>query len=131
MTFLERWFEEVWNKGREEAIDEMALPNAKTHGFEGPDHKVVGAREAFKEFHQKFLSAFSNIHVRIEHAMTQGDMAMAHCVFTADHTGAGLGMPPTNKKVEVSGICLARLEGGKLAEAWNYFDLASLYRTLQ
>ena len=32
MTFMERWYEEVWNKGRESAIDEMAEPDAVAHG---------------------------------------------------------------------------------------------------
>ena len=36
MTFMERWFEEVWTKGREEAIDEMMAPHTKGHGLKGP-----------------------------------------------------------------------------------------------
>ena len=35
-TILHRWFEEVWNNGRTEAIDEMIAPNAISHGLEDP-----------------------------------------------------------------------------------------------
>jgi predicted ester cyclase len=131
MTFLERWFEEVWNKGNEKAIDEMALPNANTHGLEHPDGKPVNGREAFKEFHQQFLTAFSNVHIKVEHTLTQDDMTMAHCTVTGVHSGSGLGIAPTNRTVKFTGMCLARIEDGKLAEAWNNFDLASMYRQVQ
>ena len=31
-TILHCWFEEVWNKGRAELIDEMIAPEAIAHG---------------------------------------------------------------------------------------------------
>lgn len=36
-TSLHRWFEEVWNNGRAELIDEMIAPNAIAHGLEDPN----------------------------------------------------------------------------------------------
>ena len=131
MTFLERWFEEVWNKGREEAIDEMAIEDAKTHGLEQPDGTPVKGRQAFKDFHKLFRSAFSNIHIKVEDTLTEGDKTMARCVVTGIHTGPGLGMPATGKPVQFTGMCIVRLEDGKLAEAWNNFDMGTMYRQLQ
>jgi predicted ester cyclase len=131
MTFLEKWFEEVWNKGREEAIDEMSLPDAETHGLEHPDGSKVDGRRAFKIFHKQLRSSFSNIHVDVAQTVTEGDMTVARCIVTAVHTGDGLGWPATGKRVTFSGMCLARTQDGKLAEAWNNFDLQSIYRQLQ
>jgi predicted ester cyclase len=131
MTFLEDWFEEVWNKGREEAIDEMALPDAKTYGLAHPDGTAVNAREAFKVFHKQFCSTFSDIRVDVKHTLSEGDYTMARCVVTGVHTGDGLGIPATKREVSFTGMCLVRLHDGKLAEAWNNFDLDSVYRQLQ
>ena len=131
MTFLERWFEEVWNKKREEAIDEMAIPAAKTHGLEHPDGTAVKGREAFKDFHKLFCSAFSDIHIKVEDTLTEGDKTVARCLVTATHTGPGLGIAPTGKPVSFTGMCMVRLENGKIAEAWNNFDLGTMYRQLQ
>lgn len=131
MTFLERWFEEVWNKGREDAIDEMALPDAKTEGLEHPDGTLVQGREAFKAFHKQFLASFSNIHIDVVQTVTEGDMTMARCVVSAKHTGDGLGFPASQKEVTFTGMCLARLKNGKLAEAWNNFDLGTVLRQLR
>ena len=36
-TILHRWFEEVWNNGRTEVIDEMIAPNAIAYGLEDPN----------------------------------------------------------------------------------------------
>ncbi|HMF54417.1 MAG TPA: ester cyclase [Edaphobacter sp.] len=130
MTFLEQWFEEVWNKGRIEAIDEMSCPDVITHGLEHADGTRVNGRAAFKVFHKQLRASFSNIHIDVMHTLSQGDITMAHCVVTGVHSGDGLGMPATGRRVSFTGMCLVRLEGGKAAEAWNNFDLASVYRQL-
>ena len=33
-NILHRWFEEVWNNGRTEVIDEMIAPDTIAHGLE-------------------------------------------------------------------------------------------------
>jgi steroid delta-isomerase-like uncharacterized protein len=131
VTFLERWFEEVWNKGREEAIDEMTVSNPQTYGLEHPDGTEVQGRDAFKAFHKQLCSSFTQIHIDVKQTITEGDMIAARCVVTGVHSGDGLGMPATGKQVTFTGMCFARLEDGKLAEAWNNFDLGSMYRQLR
>jgi len=131
MTFLEKWFEEVWNKGRVEAIDEMTNLDARTYGLEHPDGTEVNGRQAFKVFHKQLCSSFTDIHIDVTHTVTEGDMTMARCVVTGTHSGDGLGILATGKRITFSGMCLARLKDGKLAEAWNNFDLGTMYRQLQ
>lgn len=131
MTFLEKWFDEVWNKGHAEAIDEMTTPGFKAHGLEHPDGTEVQGRDAFKAFQKQFRSSFTEIQADVQQTVTEGELAMARCVMTGVHTGDGLGLPATGKRVTFTGMCLVRLEDGKAAEAWNNFDLASMYRQLQ
>jgi hypothetical protein len=51
---LRRWFEEVWNKGRAEAIDEMLAEDGVAHGLsDDPAHPIVGPRD-FRPFHTLF-----------------------------------------------------------------------------
>lgn len=124
MTFLEHWFEEVWNKGNEKAIDEMTHPDASTHGLEHPDGTPVKGRQAFKDFHQKLLSTFSKIHIKVEQVVTEGDLTVARCYVTAFHPNTG------EKPLNFTGMCMARLKDGKLVEAWNNFDLGTVYRQI-
>jgi predicted ester cyclase len=131
MTFLERWFEEVWNKGREAAIDEMSGPEIKGHGLTNPDGNEVEGLPAFKVFYKSFRSAFSDIHVEVEDTVTEGDRTVARCVVTATHNGDGLGIAPTGKPVKFTGMTLVRLKDGKIVESWNNFDFMSMYKQLQ
>lgn len=131
MTFLDKWFEEVWNRGRAEAIDEMLAPHVKTYGLEHPDGTAVDGSGAFKAFHQQLCSSFSDIHVDVTQTVSEEDLTAARCVVTAMHTGDGLGVPATGRKVTFTGMCMVRLQDGRAVEAWNNFDLSSMYRQLQ
>src|SRR5258708_36564404 len=45
-----RWFEEVWNQGRESTIDELFHPQGKAYGFPDPGSILIGP-EGFKTTH--------------------------------------------------------------------------------
>ena len=50
-ALIHRWFEEVWNKGREEAIDEMFAADGIAHGLtEEGDRALRGGGAGFKPF---------------------------------------------------------------------------------
>ena len=131
MTILERWFEEVWNKGREDAIDEMLDPNVVGHGLTDADGNEVNGIPAFRVFYKQFRSAFSDIHVEVEDTVSEGDMTVARCLVTATHDGHGLGMPPTNKPVKFTGLCMVRVKDGKVVESWNNFDFMAMHQQLE
>lgn len=38
------------------------------------------------------------------------------------HQGAGLGVPPTNKKVVITGMSIARIINGKIVGGWDSWD---------
>jgi hypothetical protein len=46
-ALAKRWFEEVWNQGRESSIDELFHPDGKAYGFPEPDSILIGL-EGFK-----------------------------------------------------------------------------------
>jgi hypothetical protein len=48
-----RWFEEVWNQGRESTIDQLFHPQGKAYGFPEPDSVLIGP-EGFKTIHRVF-----------------------------------------------------------------------------
>ncbi len=125
-----RWFEEVWNQGRGEVIDELAAPNIVAHGLVDSKGQPITSRDAFKEFWQNFRDAFPDINVTVEDVISEGDKAMARCTVRATHGGHGLGVPPTQKPILFSGVAIARIKEGQFFEVWNYFDFISLYQQL-
>lgn len=129
-TLIHRWFEEVWNKGREEAVDEMFAEDGVAHGLaDAKDLKLRGP-EGFKPFFRKFREAFPDIQVTVEDCITEGDRIAARCTVRASHTGAGLGVAATNRPVEFTGITIVRVRDGKIVEGWNNFDFMSLYQQI-
>jgi predicted ester cyclase len=46
------------------------------------------------------------------------------------HQGDGLGVAPTGRRVRVAGIVMARIEDGKIVEAWNNWDQLGLLRQI-
>src|SRR5687768_9610777 len=118
-TLLHRWFDEVWNRKREEAIDEMMTEDVVIHGL--GDAPIVG-RENFTPFFRSFSTAFPDIHVTVEDVITACDKMSCCCTVRGTHTGDGLGFAPTNQPVEFTGGGMCTLENGKFKEVWNEFD---------
>jgi predicted ester cyclase len=123
-TLAHRWFEEVWNQGREDAIDEMFAEDAVSHGLEAD---IVGPA-AFKTFHRRFRTAFPDIRITVEHALVDGDMIAVRCSVNGTHTGPGMPVSAAGKPTQFTGMCMLREKDGKIAEGWNNFDFLSLYQ---
>ena len=129
-TIQHRWFEEVWNKGREDAIAEMLSPDMIAHGLVDESGNELRGAESFKSFHRSFRGAFPDIQVIVEDAVSEGDKTVARCTVRATHTGEGIGLAPTNKPIEINGLCMTRVEDGRIAESWNEFDFMTLYQQI-
>lgn len=127
---MRRWFEEVWNKGREEAIDELFAENGVAHGLSDESGSELRGPAGFKPFFHKFRSAFPDIQVLIEDAIAEGDEVAVRCSVRAKHTGEGLGLAATNQPIAITGMSIARVKDGKIVEAWNNFDFMGLFQQI-
>jgi steroid delta-isomerase-like uncharacterized protein len=123
-SLIRRWFEEVWNKGRIEAIDEMASPDVVGHG-QAQHATDIGLNE-FKPFVRALRSAFPDMKINIDYVIEQGDKVVARWTSTMTHKGEFLGFAPTGKKVTVTGTTTQRISGGKIVEGWDNWDQLGL-----
>jgi predicted ester cyclase len=122
-----RWFEEVWNQQRRDAIGEMLADGAPVH--EGGI--TVHGPEGFYAFFDRMQAAFSNIHVTVKETLAEGDKVCVRWSCSLKHTGAGLGMAPTGKIVETTGITIIRVAGDKFVEAWQNWDMLGIMQQIQ
>lgn len=129
-ALLRRWFDEVWNKGRTEAIDEMMAQDAIAHGLSDDEGKPLRGPADFKPFHEAFRGAFPDIEVIVEDVITEGDKVVARCSVRGKHTGDHLGIAASNAPVMFTGITIARIGDGKIVEAWNNFDFLKMNRQI-
>lgn len=129
-SILHHWFEEVWNKGREEAIDELFAPDGIAHGLADEHGQMLRGPDGFKPFFKKFREAFPNIQVTVEDCISEGDKVAARCTVRASHTGHSLGVAATGNAVEFTGMSIVRVREGKIVEAWNNFDFMRLFQQI-
>jgi steroid delta-isomerase-like uncharacterized protein len=123
---LLRWFDEVWDKGRAEAIDEMLAGDARVHGI-GPEPLDV---DGFKKFHAGYCDAFPDVTVRVHDIVAEGDMVAGRWSAAATHTGNGLGFAATNRRAQFSGMVFMQVKDGKIVEGWNAFDQLGMLQQL-
>ena len=129
-ALVRRWFEEVWNRGRAEAIDEMFDEEGVAHGLAGGGAEGLRGPAGFRAFHRQFREAFPGVEVSVEDTVTEGDRVAARCTVRGRHEGDTLGLRATQQPVEFTGMTFARVRGGKIVEAWNNFDFMSMYTQL-
>jgi steroid delta-isomerase-like uncharacterized protein len=128
-ALVRRWFDEVWNQGREESIDELLADDAEIFGL-GEGEQTVHGPAGFKPFWRNLRTAFPDLQIRIQDTVDGGGKASAHVVLEGTHTGEGLGVRPTGRKVRVAGMVAAETSGGKIVRGWNTWDQLGLLRQI-
>lgn len=125
-----RWFEEVWNQGRESAIAELYHEQGKSVGFPESDSVIRGPQE-FALVCRKFRNVFPDIHVTLNELVAEEDMVSVHWTATMTHLGDGLGIPASSKNTTLVGSTLMRFKDGKVIEGRNHLDFNGLLLKLK
>ncbi len=129
-ALIRRWFEEVWNKGRADAIAELFADDGVAHGLSDDTANPLRGPAGFLPFPAQFREAFPNIEVVVEDQIAEGDMVATRCSVRGKHTGHSLGFAATQVPVDFTGVTITRIKDGKIVEAWNNFDFMKMYRQL-
>jgi predicted ester cyclase len=124
-----RWFEEVWNKGRDEVIDEMSALDGVAYGLAEDGHDLPGPDE-FRKFYRQFRSGIPDIHITVDQVVAEGDTTAVRFTAHGTHSGDGLGIKATHRRIRFTGICMMRWKNGQIVEGWNEFDAAGLMRQI-
>jgi predicted ester cyclase len=125
-----RWYEEVWNKKREGAIDEMLSPEVILYGLTDSPTEALRGTDGFKKYWREMIGVFPDVQVAVESTIAEEDKVAARCSLRATHTGEGLGVKPTGRKIHITGVRICTFREGKVIEAWNNFDFLLVYRQL-
>lgn len=123
---VRRWFDEVWNNGRADAIEEMFDENGIAHGLSDDPANPITGPKGYRPFYNVLRQAFPNMKVVIEDMIAEGDKVTARCSVHGKHEGDGLGIAATQSPIDFTGITIVRIANGKIVEAWNNFDFARM-----
>jgi steroid delta-isomerase-like uncharacterized protein len=123
-----RIIEEIWNRQKLSSADHLIAQNYMGHDPATPG--TISGIEGFKKFFNTYTSAFPDQHFTIEDLVAEGDRVVTRWSVEATHTGPLSGIPPTGKRVRVTGTTISRIENGKLAEDHIHWDALGLLRQL-
>jgi len=128
-TLVRRWFEEVWNQGREESIHELFAADGVGYGLGDTEAPVHGPAE-IKPFVRNLRGALPDLHMKIEDIMAEGDKVTVRITVNGAHQGEQLGVAPTGRRVHIEGIVIVRIANGQIVEGWNSWDQLGLLRQI-
>ncbi len=110
---VRRYIEEVVNTGKVETIDEFISPNyfesndpsGQSRGIEGAKRHILGVRQTYPD-----------LRLSVEQQIAEGDWVVTRVTARGTHLGSWLGMKPTGKTVEITGVNVDRIVDGRIAE---------------
>ena len=122
-----RWFAEL-DKRNLTIIDELLPVDYVDHNPPLPG--MPPGREGVRQASLALAAAFPDAVHTIEDQMAEGDKVMTRLTVRATFLGEILGFRPTGKTVEVRGIAVHRVAGGRLVEHWAHMDMAGFMQQI-
>ncbi len=113
-----RAWNELFNKGNPGIVDELFAPNYVLHD----PHFPINGRDALKEFAISLHNGFSGIRFTIDDLVAEGNKVLKRFTLTCTHTGDFMGLPPSGKKLILTGLTLGRVVNGLIVEDWEGAD---------
>jgi steroid delta-isomerase-like uncharacterized protein len=125
---VERYFEEVWNLGKLEVLDELLAPDYVNHSSSIPDGPPGPA--GVKPIVLAMRRAFPDLRYRVDQLVVSDDAVAARVTLSGTHRGDFFGIAPTGKRFEVTQTNIERVRDGRIVEHFRNTDELSLLRQL-
>ncbi len=126
-TLTQRFYEEVFNKGNLDVIDELCAPNLVVQTpFPGMD----SSREGLKQMFGMFRQAFPDMRVTVDEMVGEGDTVVTRLTMTGTHTGDMMGIPPTGRQFKTRGMDMVHIVNGKATEVWHFEEEMAFWQQL-
>lgn len=123
---VRKYIDKVWNKGDLQALEELTAPFFSYQlGGQPPID-----RAGMSQFLATTRLAFPDWGVEVLELVVQGELVAVRWRGTVTHGGPFHGIPPTGRRVHVSGINMYRIAEGKIAAEWEEMDSLGMLRQL-
>ena len=125
-VIVNRSTEGLWNKGDMAVIDELYATDFVIHDPLQGD----GDLEYFKQYARGVLTGIPDLHIATDDLIAEGDQVVKRWTARGTHKGDFMGVPATGNRIEVTGIEIYRIAGGKIVEIWSNMDSLGLMQQL-
>lgn len=122
-----RRFFKAMETNDQNALKELLAPNFKACHFGSPEPIH---REDLLQVLAMYEGAFSDQKYTIIDQVAEGDRVTTRTTWEATHSGEFEGLPPTGKRVLISGIAISRVKDGQIFERWLEMDRLGMLQQL-
>lgn len=125
-AILRAHFEQIWNNKDASGIERFIAPTYR--GFES--EALISGIEGYKQHFETLTTAFPDLRITIEVILEGEDRAAARYFVEATHRGAFGDIPPTGKRVRVTGEAIIRVSNRQIVEEHANADTLGLLKQL-
>jgi predicted ester cyclase len=112
-AIIRTYVETIWNQQQVDRADELVAPDFLDHAaLPGQAPGLAGAQQKWATV----LTGIPDLQVTIEDLVAEGDKVAVRRSYEGTHRGELIGILPTGKHVQIGGISIFRMAGGKIAE---------------
>jgi predicted ester cyclase len=123
-----RYLDAAWNRMDLSALDELARTDLYVYYPLMPE--ATTDRESFKQTLQAIRAGMPDLHFDLRHVATHGDTAVFSWQASGEHSGDLLGLAPTGRSVQWTGLSVVEMSDGRVAKEWGEEDALGFFRQL-
>jgi len=124
---VRRFIEEVFNRQNLDIVHELIADDYVVNGVGG---QQLRGPDGVRMMIAMYTTAFPDLHMTIDDLIGEGDTVACRFTTTATHQGEFMGIPPTGKKISISGYSFNHLKDKKQVETWGLSDWTTAMQQL-
>jgi steroid delta-isomerase-like uncharacterized protein len=110
---------QLWNTGNADVAKQLYNDDA-LRSDPNQSRPARGSQEIAR-YVAEVRAAFPDFELEINEKVFETSRLVTHWTCTGTHNGEFQGIPATGRRINISGLALARIENGKVAEEHLYF----------
>jgi len=125
-VLIRTFIDEAFNKGNLSILEDVIHTEYK---YLSPDGQLEGIGQ-LTEFIQAFRKAFPDLNLEIDDLFASDDRSCTAFTLRGTQENDFMGIPATQKSVEVRGMVMSRFKDNKISEDWEILDNLSFFQQL-
>ncbi len=127
IALARRLVDEVWNQGNYGRVKDLVSTD---HVLRDPLSREARGLDAFTQYVRMQRTAFPDLSFTVDEVFGAGDRILVRWTARGTHKGPLMGIPATGKVGIVSGVAVHRVQGGKMVETLNFWNVLELAQNL-
>src|SRR5690242_10454260 len=114
----------AWNAHDADQI--AALHSPSFYGVDVGDSLPQHGAGDVRRIADQYLRAFPDLHLTVEDTVVDGNHVVLVWCGKGTHEGTVMHIPSTRRVLEIRGVCVLTIEGGKIERAVHVWDVAGM-----